>query len=168
MYSASGESSMFVIDQIELSSSRTQSCLQRMQPSTCPLCRKAFLPDRVKKLHIDKPTEHADHDDSARVNEFMQRLDSASTHSTQEEVIQLVNEVQHWLNTRDDRNHIVVCLKSCATSSWTYNNVLLVTKSIDLCAWQHRPYRDTRTRMSDFVNIFISKMKTYGRPALLR
>ena len=99
-----------------------------MQPSTCPLCRKAFLPDRAKKLHIDRPMEH---DDSARVNEFLQRLDSASSESTPEEVAQSLNEVRQWLATRDDGNHIVVCHSSFHQIS-VFNDVALRLTSMTL------------------------------------
>ncbi|CAL1710963.1 unnamed protein product [Somion occarium] len=30
------------------------SCLQLTTPSNCPLCRKAFLPQRIKKIHVDR------------------------------------------------------------------------------------------------------------------
>ncbi|KAL0958972.1 hypothetical protein HGRIS_014284 [Hohenbuehelia grisea] len=32
-----------------------KTCLQSVTPSICPLCRKAFLPERAKKLHVDRP-----------------------------------------------------------------------------------------------------------------
>ncbi|KAI0777672.1 hypothetical protein BD413DRAFT_468191 [Trametes elegans] len=29
-------------------------CLRSVSPTNCPLCRKAFNPERIKKLHVDK------------------------------------------------------------------------------------------------------------------
>lgn len=80
-----------------------------MQPSTCPLCRKAFLPDRIKKLHIDRPPNYSDNDDSMRVSELLQRVALVSgENAAEEQVMSVISEVQQWLATRDDRNHVVV------------------------------------------------------------
>ena len=80
-----------------------------MQPSTCPLCRKAFLPDRIKKLHIDRPPNYADNDDSTRVSELLQRIALVSgENAAEEQVMGVISEVQQWLATRDDRTHVVV------------------------------------------------------------
>ncbi|RDX54481.1 hypothetical protein OH76DRAFT_1310451, partial [Lentinus brumalis] len=29
-------------------------CLRSTHPSNCPMCRKAFNPERIKKLHVDR------------------------------------------------------------------------------------------------------------------
>ncbi|KAJ3554007.1 hypothetical protein NM688_g3328 [Phlebia brevispora] len=80
-----------------------------MQPSTCPLCRKAFLPDRVKKLHIDRPPSAiGGDDDSTRVNELLHRIALVSGENVvEEQVMGVISEVQQWLATRDDRSHAV-------------------------------------------------------------
>lgn len=89
-----------------------------MQPSTCPLCRKAFLPDRVKKLHIDRPPTFSENDDSVRANELLQRVSLASGENVpEEEVMGVISEAQQWLATRDDQNHIVVSTTFSSTFS---------------------------------------------------
>ena len=80
-----------------------------MQPATCPLCRKAFLPDRAKKLHVDRPSSLSEHDDAQRVNDLLHRVALVSAEDKpEEEVKQVIGEVQQWLATREDRRHRVV------------------------------------------------------------
>lgn len=75
-------------------------CLQTVSPTFCPLCRKPYLPDRIKKLHIDRPdtvTEDRDVD-------LMQRLCLAwgLGQAPSASFTPLIIEVDAWLKSRTD------------------------------------------------------------------
>ena len=77
------------------------SCLRTVNPSNCPMCRKAFNPERIKKLHVDK----APADGTALMgavseeNELLRRVGSLfGEDSEDEDVNALVEEVTAWLS----------------------------------------------------------------------
>ena len=72
-----------------------------MNPSNCPLCRKSFAADRVKKLHVDRFTGHAvvDEDEGS----LLHRVATSFEENTPEEAVNsLMEETRAWLATRPD------------------------------------------------------------------
>ena len=87
-----------------------------MQPTTCPFCRRAFLPERAKKLHVDRPSPLLEHDDYQRVKSFLQLLAVVPTEDSDEQEAQVartINDVNQWLATREDDRHEVVSCPCC-------------------------------------------------------
>ncbi|KAI0685363.1 hypothetical protein BC835DRAFT_1290334 [Cytidiella melzeri] len=85
-------------------------CLMSTHPSLCPLCRKAFAPERIKKLHIDRYTADgsAEPDETIQVNGFLQRIALVSGVNTPEEdVADVVSEVSRWLSVRNQNQGLV-------------------------------------------------------------
>ncbi|OAX39320.1 hypothetical protein K503DRAFT_865511 [Rhizopogon vinicolor AM-OR11-026] len=80
------------------------TCLRSLSPSACPLCRKLFQPDRIKKLHVANPPEldSAEQDAiNARSNLLLQRVALVSGEDTPEaDVVQVLTEVQEWLQSQ--------------------------------------------------------------------
>ncbi|KAF9223121.1 hypothetical protein BS17DRAFT_880769 [Gyrodon lividus] len=78
------------------------TCLRNLSPSACPLCRKVFQPDRVKKLHVAGPPEldvAAEEAIESQANEFLQRIALVSGEDIPDaEIIQVVTEVEAWLS----------------------------------------------------------------------
>ncbi|KAI0746757.1 hypothetical protein C8Q80DRAFT_1337531 [Daedaleopsis nitida] len=86
-------------------------CLRSTIPSTCPMCRKAFNPERIKKLHVDRAPGDAQEADGSTVeeNEFLRRIGMLFTGDTEDEDINaLVTEVGDWL--MDNGRHMTVML----------------------------------------------------------
>ncbi|PSR71481.1 hypothetical protein PHLCEN_2v12646 [Hermanssonia centrifuga] len=76
-------------------------CLRSTQPSACPLCRKAFVPDRIKKIHVDRYTPG----DEDEVNEFLRRIALLSGENVEaEDVMKLTHEIHNWLATPEGEN----------------------------------------------------------------
>lgn len=61
------------------------------------MCRKAYLPNKMKKLHVDRPEEV---DDRKEVD-LLQRL-VLSWDTPPEQLQQVVDEVDAWLATRHE------------------------------------------------------------------
>ncbi|KIK98624.1 hypothetical protein PAXRUDRAFT_823669 [Paxillus rubicundulus Ve08.2h10] len=78
------------------------TCLRNLSPSACPLCRKSFQPDRVKKLHVAGPPELGDAAEEAiggQANELLQRVALVSGEDTPDtEIIDVVTDVETWLS----------------------------------------------------------------------
>lgn len=74
-----------------------------VHPPNCPLCRKPFLTDRIKKLHVDKP----DSVDDVRQAEFLQRLILAWD-ASDEELLVLLTQIEEWLNSKDEDEVCIV------------------------------------------------------------
>ncbi|KIJ16213.1 hypothetical protein PAXINDRAFT_168744 [Paxillus involutus ATCC 200175] len=78
------------------------TCLRNLSPSACPLCRKTFQPDRVKKLHVAGPPELGDAAEEAiggQANELLQRVALVSGEDTPDtEIIDVVTDVETWLS----------------------------------------------------------------------
>ena len=74
--------------------------MRTVNPSNCPMCRKAFNPERIKKLHVDK----APADGSALIGkiaeetEFFHRLGMLFAEGAEDDDVNaLVVEVTEWL-----------------------------------------------------------------------
>ncbi|KAJ3739034.1 hypothetical protein DFH05DRAFT_710155 [Lentinula detonsa] len=65
-----------------------KECLERTATSTCPLCRKRFSRDSIKKLHMDAPPAN---DDSEIVQKLILAWDDEL------EVVNVLEEVEQWL-----------------------------------------------------------------------
>ncbi|KAI9566072.1 GLE1-like protein-domain-containing protein [Boletus coccyginus] len=77
-------------------------CLRNLSPSVCPLCRKAFHPGLVNKLHAAGPPEL---DDAAEKNieaeaiQLLQRVALVSGEDVPDvEIIEVVTRVKEWLS----------------------------------------------------------------------
>ncbi|KAK7692033.1 hypothetical protein QCA50_005438 [Cerrena zonata] len=80
-----------------------RGCLLLMYPNNCPLCRKPYLCERIKKLHVDR-YETAD-DGSAPAFKLLQRIAMASAESaTIEDMNSAANEAQEWLSSQHTEN----------------------------------------------------------------
>ncbi|KAK2467637.1 hypothetical protein APHAL10511_000492 [Amanita phalloides] len=80
-----------------------RTCLLAIIPPNCPLCRKPYLPDRVKKLVVDK-LEDVDEQlqgDSRRENELLRRL-MVCWDESDERLGDLTREVDLWLEGRTE------------------------------------------------------------------
>ncbi|KAF8213256.1 hypothetical protein K438DRAFT_1564854 [Mycena galopus ATCC 62051] len=71
-----------------------RSCLLSIQPPNCPLCRKAFYSDRVKKLHVEPPES-----DAAR--DLLHRLALAFDADTDEQTL-ISEDLNTWLEGRPE------------------------------------------------------------------
>ncbi|KAJ8689940.1 hypothetical protein PTI98_012793 [Pleurotus ostreatus] len=81
-----------------------KTCLGAVTPSSCPLCRKAFAPDRIKKLHVDRP-ENVDpgQEDETRETELLRSLSlSWGENTPQEDIEALTGEVTTFLENKAD------------------------------------------------------------------
>lgn len=77
-----------------------------MHPTNCPLCRKPYLYDRVKKLHVDR--YEAVDDSSAPAFKLLQKIAMASAESASTgEMTQAANEAQEWLASQTGENRAV-------------------------------------------------------------
>jgi hypothetical protein len=77
-----------------------KTCLLTLRPPLCPLCRKAFLPDRLKKLHVDRP-ENTGHNEQE--TDFLQRLALVSGENTpHEDIAEVMEEVELWFNQQPE------------------------------------------------------------------
>ena len=79
-------------------------------PSLCPLCRKTFSPERIKKLHIDRyvPNDSIEPDETPQINDFLQRIALVSGEDMQEDsVADVLSEVSRWLATRSEGQGLV-------------------------------------------------------------
>lgn len=82
----------------------SDSCLQSTHPSICPLCRKGFVPDRIKKLHVDRFSGSSTEGNvstggsTTQEAELLHRLAMVSGENTpDEDVNEVMNDVQRWL-----------------------------------------------------------------------
>ncbi|KAG2065620.1 hypothetical protein BDR04DRAFT_1032218 [Suillus decipiens] len=87
------------------------TCLRSLSPSACPLCRKPFQSDRVKKLHLANPPELDNAEQNAidaHASLLLQRIALVSGEDTPEaDVVEVVTEVQEWLQSQpDDPNSV--------------------------------------------------------------
>ncbi len=71
-----------------------------MHPTNCPLCRKGFNPERIKKLHVDKVNGDGSGPAGAKLEEyeFFRRIAVLFDHRSEpEEINALVEEVNAWV-----------------------------------------------------------------------
>ncbi|KAH9950758.1 hypothetical protein B0H21DRAFT_721515 [Amylocystis lapponica] len=93
-------------------------CLRSLSPSICPLCRKGFQPDRIKKLHIDRYTgDGPDVIVDAEESELLQRVALFFGENTPEEdVNSVMAEAREWLAMRSDNFSSHRALRSAVTA----------------------------------------------------
>jgi hypothetical protein len=72
----------------------TPSCLVNVEPSNCPLCRKAFNRERIKKLHVDRAESDAERN-------LLHRLALAFDAPTDEQTT-ISEELTAWLEVRPE------------------------------------------------------------------
>ncbi|KZT03701.1 uncharacterized protein LAESUDRAFT_729000 [Laetiporus sulphureus 93-53] len=90
-------------------------CLHSLNPSNCPLCRKAFQPDRIKKLHVDRIYPGQDQDVTSEETELLQRVALYFGENTSvEDVNAVIDEVNAWLGARPDNDGAHRSLRSAA------------------------------------------------------
>ena len=89
-------------------------------PPNCPLCRKAFVPDRLKKLHVDRPSVLEQ--DSQEV-ELLQRL-ALVWESPEDQLDDMMDEVTGWLEDRhtDTVSFGFGSLGLCCSTHCLYND----------------------------------------------
>ncbi|KAF8622321.1 hypothetical protein AX15_007130 [Amanita polypyramis BW_CC] len=78
-----------------------RTCLLAIIPPNCPLCRKPYMPDRMKKLIVDKleDVDEQQQGDSRRESELLRRL-VVCWDDTDERLVNLTREVDSWLEGR--------------------------------------------------------------------
>ncbi|PPQ84401.1 hypothetical protein CVT25_012500 [Psilocybe cyanescens] len=72
-------------------------CLYANNPPLCPLCRKAYQPNKMKRLHVDRPENIDDHKEI----DLLQRL-AVSWETPAEQLEEVTTEVDVWLRDRAD------------------------------------------------------------------
>ncbi|KAI0360693.1 hypothetical protein OH77DRAFT_1393090 [Trametes cingulata] len=109
-------------------------CLRSVSPTNCPLCRKGFNPERIKKLHVDKVNGDGlgPAGPMAEENEMFRRMAALFTDDANpEDINALVEEVNSWLaqSNRQSEGSAVssVSQRDClvrpaAAYSWTRHN----------------------------------------------
>ena len=105
-----------LLKHIQLMVNARHRCLRLLHPSTCPLCRKAFQPDRIKKLHVDRLTTGNDDDDriQAEESELIQHVALFFGENTPDEDVNTVlGEAHDWLALRGDNPSSVSVLFAC-------------------------------------------------------
>ncbi|KAJ3759385.1 hypothetical protein FB446DRAFT_633045 [Lentinula raphanica] len=83
-----------------------KECLERTATATCPLCRKRFSRDAIKRLHMDAPP--AEDEDSEIVHKLISAWDD------EVEVTNVLEEVEEWLRTKQVANSTVSSLPFAA------------------------------------------------------
>ncbi|EMD36451.1 hypothetical protein CERSUDRAFT_138116, partial [Gelatoporia subvermispora B] len=79
-----------------------RSCLHLILEQRCPLCRKAFQEDRIKKLHVDQCNAPNDEHQN-RDREYLSQVSLCFPEDTSDEQVNgVVGEVHQWLATRSD------------------------------------------------------------------
>ncbi|KAG1870796.1 hypothetical protein F4604DRAFT_1770488 [Suillus subluteus] len=100
------------------------TCLRSLSPSACPLCRKPFQSDRVKKLHLANPPELDDAEQNAidaHASLLLQHIALVSGEDTPEvDVVEVVTEVQEWLQSQPDDPNSHMALRAAVTSLQRY------------------------------------------------
>ncbi|KAF9473180.1 hypothetical protein BDN70DRAFT_768889, partial [Pholiota conissans] len=70
-----------------------RDCLYATIPPLCPLCRHIYQPNKMKRLHVDKPE---DIDDQKEID-LLQRL-VVSWETPHEQLGEVLEEVDSWLD----------------------------------------------------------------------
>lgn len=82
------------------------SCVQRLDPPRCALCRELFRPGHARKIHVEvtqKPRSSSMREIAVDVRRLERRLADAVLDGTQADVLSVFKEVQDWVNTHSDR-----------------------------------------------------------------
>jgi hypothetical protein len=102
-----------------------KTCLGALSPSSCPLCRKPFGLDKVKRLIVDRPPSdsadvaaaHAD-GPQAEATQFLEQVAIVSNQQTSlEDAMKIIDGVKEWLAVQPNEPNTVsreiFCLHSC-------------------------------------------------------
>lgn len=76
-----------------------------MHPANCPLCRKPYLYDRVKKLHVDR---YEPVDDGSAFKLLLNIAMASAESATIDDMNKAANEAQEWLSSQKGENQGVV------------------------------------------------------------
>ncbi|KAJ6627111.1 hypothetical protein B0H10DRAFT_1779872 [Mycena sp. CBHHK59/15] len=88
-----------------------KACLVSVEPMNCPLCRKAFNRERIKKLHVDRPD---DDPELALLHRIVHTFGSTNV----PEKAELIAELEAWLSGRaEDEVSPVWCPAASADAS---------------------------------------------------
>ena len=89
-------------------------CLHSLYPTICPLCRKPFHLDRIKKLHVAKAPNEPDGADvvlDSRSTVLLQRVALVSGEDSPDESLwDVLNDVGQWLSSPSNNVSLVQCL----------------------------------------------------------
>ncbi|KAG2065520.1 hypothetical protein BDR04DRAFT_164070 [Suillus decipiens] len=116
-------------------------CLHSLNTSTCPLCREFFDSDRVKKLHVGNPLErgNAERNNTEQDNTehgvvrshadvLLRRMSLVSGEGVPDvDVVEVVSEVQEWLQSRPDDTNSVSPFHSASASQTRCIPMLVVS-----------------------------------------
>lgn len=102
----------YVLPQLHPSSSiytTFRRCLRSTHPSNCPLCRKAYIPERIKRLRVDPCTDEIEDDNPVlQVNRHLRRLALVSGDGVPELLAtDAISEVNAWLVTHGPSEAVV-------------------------------------------------------------
>ncbi|KAJ7107615.1 hypothetical protein C8R43DRAFT_199678 [Mycena crocata] len=86
-----------------------RTCLVSVEPTNCPLCRKAFNRERIKKLHVDRPEADMEGD-------FLRRV-ALAFDAELEDQTRLTEELDAWLGGRSADDVILVVPSSTASDT---------------------------------------------------
>ncbi|KAF7339805.1 RING-type domain-containing protein [Mycena venus] len=77
-----------------------RTCLLSVEPTNCPLCRKAFNRERIKKLHVEPPESDAERD-------LLHRLALAFDAETDAQA-RISDDLNSWLGGRPEDDHLAL------------------------------------------------------------
>lgn len=111
----------------------TFSCLQKTTPSNCPLCRRGYNPDRIKRLHVDRPTESPENETARDVTKWLEQIALASAgQSNNDDWMDVARDAQIWL---EGRSPDTVCLSSSLSVRDAAIGRVRVQRSRDSCCF---------------------------------
>ncbi|KAJ7655008.1 hypothetical protein DFH06DRAFT_1201333 [Mycena polygramma] len=77
-----------------------RACLLSVEPTNCPLCRKAFNRERIKKLHVDRPEADPERD-------LLGRL-ALAFDAAEADQARISEELTAWLEGRPEDDHVAL------------------------------------------------------------
>jgi hypothetical protein len=92
-------------------------CLFALSPLVCPLCRKRFDPTEAKNLHVDRPETL----DENREDDLLQRM-AISAEDPEDQLQELLDEVDAWLDSRADDTVCVLVLFLSVTPEYGWKS----------------------------------------------
>lgn len=101
-------------------------CLGTFDPPNCPLCRKPFLAERIKKLHVDKP----DPDEVLYLTQMI-----LGWEMSEEDLVSMLGEIEVWLDRKDSEEVSVLHKALFGTSCYWALGVSLSRIYADLRVW---------------------------------
>ncbi|TDL20305.1 hypothetical protein BD410DRAFT_377099 [Rickenella mellea] len=87
-------------------------CLRNLNPRNCPLCRRPFVIERIRKLHVDVSTDHhalLQSSTDLEVRQLAESIAAVSTDSADDEARQeVIQRVSTWLESHPLDTHRVL------------------------------------------------------------